>query len=57
MYQMSKKVIRLIKQDPSSRKRKHKQNSKGDDSADEFIDIKNWKIEAVTTERTISKAH
>ena len=46
-----------IKQYPSSRKRKHEQNSKEDDSADEFIDRKKLKIEVATKEKTIGKVH
>ena len=40
-----------IKQDPSSRKHNHEQNSK------EFITRKNFKTEAATKEKTNGKAH
>ena len=46
-----------IKQDSSSRKRKHELNSKEDDSPDEFIDRKKFKMGAATNEKTIGKAH
>ena len=40
-----------IKQQPSSRKRKHELNSKEADIADEFIDRKEFKMEAATKEK------
>ena len=46
-----------IKQDPNSRKRKHELNSEQDDSADEFIDRKEFNMEAATKDKTIDKAH
>ena len=46
-----------IKQYLSSRKCKHERNTKEDDSADEFIDRKKFKIKAATKEKTIGKAH
>ena len=41
-----------IKQDPSSRKRKHEENSKEDYSAEEFIASEKFKTEAATKEKT-----